>query len=245
MKTVRDDSQLRYSGTDNLEVMADAVNYNGFLVDLVASRTTASQKILDFGAGVGTFAVRLRALGRDVACVEPDAAQAARIAALGMDVYGDASQIDDDSFGFVYSFNVLEHIDDDVGALRVLYRKLAPGGRLLVYVPAFDSLYSSMDAKVGHVRRYRRTDLADKVTAAGFVVRSSEYVDCLGFLAALAYKYAGPKDGSLNPNGVRLFDRFVFPISRTLDHLLGRVFGKNLLLIADRAESRGSSIETP
>jgi SAM-dependent methyltransferase len=234
MKEPRGSSAVHYTGTDNLEVMADAVNYNQFLVDLVAQRTTPGQRILDFGAGVGTFAVRLSGLGRDTACVEPDGAQATLIRNMNLAVYEDVEQVEDQSIDFVYSFNVLEHIADDTGTLKALHRKLKPGGRLLLYVPAFASLYSSMDTKVGHLRRYRRGELISKATAAGFVVTSASYVDCLGYFAAMIYKYAGPKDGSLNPISVQLFDRYAFPASRVLDNVFGRLIGKNLLLLAHR-----------
>ena len=78
----------------------------------------------------------------------------------------------DASFNYIYTLNVLEHIEDDAAALRSLHAKLTDGGKLLIYVPAFPVLYTSMDAKVGHVRRYTRDTLMTRVTAAGFQHRS-------------------------------------------------------------------------
>src|SRR5688572_21423907 len=78
-----------YTGTDNLEVMAEAVNYNAFLHAQVAARARAGDRILDFGAGIGTFARELARQGFEVACLEPDPQQAQGLAADGLHVVGD------------------------------------------------------------------------------------------------------------------------------------------------------------
>jgi SAM-dependent methyltransferase len=223
-----------YTGTDNLEVMAEAVNYNAFLHAQVAARARPGDAILDFGAGIGTFARELVRRGHAVACVEPDHAQAQRLAAEGLRVVEGLDQLADASLDYAYTLNVLEHIEDDAAAVRGIAAKLRPGGRLLVYVPAFQVLYSSMDRKVGHVRRYRRDGLADVVRDAGLGNVVARYVDSLGFLAALAYRVVGNDDGTIDRRALRTYDRYVFPASRVLDRLVGRWFGKNVLLTAEK-----------
>ena len=94
-----------------------------------------------------------------------------------------------------------------------------------------------MDQKVGHVRRYRLTELVEKCQKAGFEVTAGGYVDSLGFLASLAYRLLGTGDGTLNGNTVRLYDRHVFPLSRMLDTLTGRFFGKNAWVHARRPDT--------
>jgi len=226
-----------YSGVDNLEVMAEAVNYNRYLVDLVIAAGTPGCRVIDFGAGAGTFARPVLAAGFAVTCVEPDDHLRGILARDGLGVAADIAEVPDGSADYVYTLNVLEHIDDDLAALRHLFRVLRPGGRLLVYVPAFQVLYTSMDRKVGHHRRYRLRALADKVRSAGFSVRRATYADCLGFGAALTYRMVDPGDGRVNSRGLKLYDRYVFPLSRRLDPLLGRWFGKNVLILADKPES--------
>jgi SAM-dependent methyltransferase len=223
-----------YQGTDNLEVMAEARNYNAFLVDLVLAHRQGASRAVDFGAGVGTLAALVRDRGLDVLCVEPDPRQRVAIADRGMTALADLDALPDGSVDYVYSLNVLEHIVDDAAALRLLARKLAPGGRLLLYVPAFQVLYSAMDRKVGHHRRYRRAPLVAAIDAVGLRVSRSRYADALGFLATLAYKVVGSRSGSLDPRSVAAFDRFVFPASRLVDVALDRVLGKNVYVVATR-----------
>ena len=129
---------------------------------------------------------------------------------------------------------MLEHIEDDSGALSVLHDRLKPGGRIIIYVPAFGVLFSSMDRLVGHHRRYRRRELSEKLRATGFAIESAYYVDSLGFFSALAYRLIGKETGVISPGAVKIYDRFLFPLSRLLDRLVLGSFGKNLVVVADR-----------
>lgn len=221
-----------YSGIENLEVMQEAVNYNRFLLNTVRSRAPAAGRILDFGAGSGQFAVPLSQLGFDVTALEPDHRLRSRIGSQGVRAVAGPDEVANASIDYIYTLNVLEHIPDDVAALRQLRAKLKPGGTLLIYVPAFPVLYTSMDAKVGHVRRYTRQTLTAAVVSAGFTIDDVGYVDSLGFFAALLFKAVGSKDGTVSLRALKLYDRLAFPVSVAVDALARRWFGKNLLLIA-------------
>jgi glycosyltransferase involved in cell wall biosynthesis/SAM-dependent methyltransferase len=75
-------------------------------------------------------------------------------------------------FGAILAFEVLEHVQDDKGLLNQAYELLAPGGRMLVSVPAHQARFSSWDAVVGHVRRYEREELVGRFVEAGFTVET-------------------------------------------------------------------------
>lgn len=223
-----------YNATDNLEAMSESVNYNNYLVNLVLSYARTGDCTLDFGAGIGTFAKRISEFGYTIKCLEPDLKQALKIAALGLTVYSDLNQVDNDSQDYIYTLNVLEHIEDENAILRDLYNKLKPGGRLLIYVPAFQILYSSMDRKVGHYRRYTRRSLSEAVRDAGFKVGKSHYVDSIGYLVTLVYKMVGDDSGDVNKRALRIYDRFLFPLNLIFDKVMGSFIGKNIFLIAKK-----------
>ncbi|MDQ6785069.1 MAG: methyltransferase domain-containing protein [Actinomycetota bacterium] len=217
--------------------MEVAVNYRRYLADLLWSaggRPRSEHRTLDFGAGVGTYARTARHLGYQVTCVELDAELCQRLVEDDFVSSHSTTDFDDGTFDFAYTLNVLEHIEDHEATLRELHRVIVPGGRLLVYVPAFPVLFSAMDRKVGHVRRYRRAQLADLVTRAGFHLDVCEHADSLGFLASLAFKAIGNSDGTLTEGPVAFYDRWAFPLSRRLDRITRPAFGKNLVAIATR-----------
>jgi SAM-dependent methyltransferase len=222
-----------YAGTANLEAMEEARNYNTLLASVVCSDADRTRPVLDFGAGNGTHAWRLRDAGLDVRCVEPDAALRAGLREGGFDVAATVDAWEPGMFGTVYSLNVLEHIEDDLSAVRALRTALVRGGRLILYVPAFQILFSAMDSVVGHHRRYRREQLTRMVEAAGLEVIKAEYVDSLGFVAALLYRLVG-RSGDLAPRAVAFYDRVVLPVSRRVDRCCSRWVGKNLLVVARR-----------
>jgi SAM-dependent methyltransferase len=223
-----------YTGRENLEAMKLAVNYNNFLLSLVLSQARQSESIVDLGAGLGAFAVQLRTRGFEVVCVEPDAVQAGRIAALGLPVARSLADLADGTIDLLYSLNVLEHVEDDGAILRECLAKLRIGGRILVYVPALPLLYSSMDRLVGHHRRYLRSQLEQRVSEAGFELLECRYADCAGILASLAFKALGRRDGSVGLRSLRAYDKYVFPLSRAGDRVFGRLGGKNLYVLAVR-----------
>jgi SAM-dependent methyltransferase len=221
-----------YAGIDNLEVMREAVNYNRYLQSLVERNAVGARRVIDFGAGSGTFAIPCSAAGFDVTAVEPDAHLRALLEAAGITAVADVAALPNGAFHFAYTLNVLEHIEDDVEALRALRARLVPRGRLLVYVPAFPVLFTSMDEKVRHVRRYTRASLRGSLVAAGFEILDLRYADSLGFAATLLFKAFDNGRGNLNRRLLRLYDQLAFPVSRGLDALTYRWFGKNLFALA-------------
>lgn len=224
--------EVPYTGVDNLEMMALAKNYNEFLMRQVMRYKVGDGPYVDFGAGTGTFAVDLRSRGNDVQCVECDADLHSSLRQRGFTAWKDVAEMQADSVDYFFSLNVLEHIEDDAAVMKQLFDKLKPGGRFYCYVPAFNVLFSSMDRKVRHFRRYRFSSMLPHLKAAGFEIEKANYVDSVGFFVSLLYKWIGNKQGDLNKGSLVFYDRVLFPISRVMDFALSKLLGKNLEVVA-------------
>ncbi|MGQ0834042.1 MAG: class I SAM-dependent methyltransferase [Gammaproteobacteria bacterium] len=223
--------QAQYVGRENLEIMEDAHNYNQWLVELAAACFKPNDTVLDFGAGTGTLTRMLRDRGFRMLAIEPDEAMARELESAGFDTARSLDAVPDGGVAGIVSFNVLEHIEDDARTVRAFRDKLHVGGMLFLYVPAFPLLFSSMDRQVGHLRRYRRRALVALLERSGFRIESCRHADSIGFLAALTFRLFGPRSGMLDRRAVRLYDQFVFPVSRVFDRVTAGAFGKNLLVV--------------
>lgn len=227
--------QLIYTGADVLETLDRATNYNSLLLDLILESSGDCSRMLDFGAGIGTFAKLLRNRGIEVVCVEPDVVMADGLIRDGFLTYNDLDEVPDGSFDFIFTLNVLEHIEDDQTSFCRLATKLARGGQVLVYVPAFQCLWTSLDERLKHYRRYRRRDLEELAQCAGLTVWKTRYADALGFFAALGFGLLGNRNGHLSAEAVDFYDRYIVPLSRSLNILFRPFLGKNVYLIASKS----------
>jgi SAM-dependent methyltransferase len=223
----------QYSGVDVLEALEGAHNYNDYLTRLIR-QSTESTDLTDFGAGIGTFSKRLRAGGYQVKCIEPDALQRERLEDQGFDTFASIMSVPDDSLPFIFSLNVFEHIEHDTIAIREVRQKLKPGGALLIYVPAFECLRTSLDEKVCHYRRYTKKTLRRLVEQEGFTIDHVRYADCLGFIAALVFRLLNRNASAVTARAISFYDRWIFPPSRVLDKVFGRWFGKNVYVLCKR-----------
>jgi SAM-dependent methyltransferase len=205
-----------------LSTMESAGRYNAWLVG--RGLPYAGRRLLDVGAGTGVFTETFAERCDEVVAVEPDGALQAELERrLGRMpnvrvVHGDLTALPQGQrFDTLACFNVLEHIDDDVGALRSFRERLEPGGTLLLLVPAHPSLYGSMDRTVGHRRRYTRQSLGRALANAGYdvdVLRLVNPVGALGWL--VAGRIARRREIPTGPLSV--YDHLV-PLLRALDRL--------------------------
>jgi SAM-dependent methyltransferase len=217
----------QYSGVDILESLESAHNYNDYLTSLVR-KSAESTDLIDFGAGIGTFSKRLRMAGYHVKCIEPDPLQRQRLEEQGFDTLENITAVADNSASFVFSLNVFEHIRDDSLALREIREKLKPGGTLLIYVPAFACLWTSLDEKLCHHRRYTKKSLRRLIEQEGFVIEDARYADCLGFIATLVFRALNKSASVLTASSISFYDHWLFAPSRVLDRFFDRWFGKNV-----------------
>jgi SAM-dependent methyltransferase len=223
--------KAEYLGTSHLIATRSLVHYNDYVFRLATRKFPKRGEILEFGPGLGDFTGRFKDSGSTIDVVEIEPQFHPVLAKLSRKVAGSLDELPGPYDG-ILSVNVLEHIEDDDGALRRLHAKLKPGGLISLYHPAGPSLYGQLDKLVNHYRRYSREEMIQKVEAAGFKVEECRYVDSLGWLVMYFYKLFGIGDGNVTPWSMKLYDLTVFPISRfLLDPLFSRRFGRSIFVL--------------
>jgi SAM-dependent methyltransferase len=203
-------------------------------------REELGRRVVEVGCGVGNFTRHL--LDREfVAAIDVEAdciAQLRRnlgnppnVMARQLDVADPAFvELCECNLDSVVCLNVLEHVGDDLQALRNMASVLALGGRAVLLVPAFEALYGPIDKNLGHYRRYSKKGLRALAASAGFEVAKLRYMNSIGCIAwwanAKVFKRTAQSDRQ-----IRVFDRFVVPV---LDRVEGRVeppFGQSLFAV--------------
>lgn len=143
-------------------------------------------RVLEIGCGIGTFTRHL-VKDHDVVAVDPwEEAIRRATTAVGDRARFVVSELSDlqgkveSSFGGIVCLNVLEHIEDDVGALKTMQEMLLPGGHVTLLVPAWKWLFGSLDTSFGHYRRYRRLEVDSLFRQTGLAPVDVRYFNLLG-----------------------------------------------------------------
>ncbi|MFL6300925.1 MAG: methyltransferase domain-containing protein [Terriglobales bacterium] len=145
-----------------------------------------SLKILDVGCGDGLFFDRLSSFGT-VEGVEPEAEAVSaenphrsKIHLCGLEEFSPQTP-----FGLVLLLDVLEHLENPAEYLQLALSKLAPGGKALITVPAFQSLWTTHDDLNHHRTRYSKCCFHKLADAAGMVIEEQRYLFHWVFFAKL------------------------------------------------------------
>lgn len=145
-------------------------------------------RILDVGCGTGANLQMLANYGvAEGVDISPEALEFCRARGLSKVKLGPAEALpfEDASFDLVTGLDVVEHLDDDVAGLSEMRRVLRPGGRAVLFVPAFMFLWGVQDDISHHRRRYTRAELRDAVGRAGLTLERSTYANISFFLPTL------------------------------------------------------------
>ena len=231
-----------YSGIKELADYEQGLhNYYSNIVTLITGDSKTNEigmsnaRVLEFGAGTGFLSELMQEKFQiSVECLEIDESLLKILQGKGFKTYSNLTTLSE-KYDLIFSSNVLEHIENDAEILFELKKNLALNGILVSYVPAFPILFSDLDRDVGHYRRYTRKEIKKKFTQAGYTVGKIHYADSLGFPASLLLRLFGYKSkGNIGGlSSLKLYDRFIFPISRFLDNLgLKYVIGKNIIVHA-------------
>lgn len=218
-----------------LESLASAQNYIAWLASLAGPYL--GDDPIEIGAGAGDYAEAwLRTGVERLTLSEADPhllgelrsrfADDDRVTVRALDVTASPES----SHSAAVAFNVLEHIADDVGALRSASNLVRRDGAIVMLVPAFGFAMSRFDADIGHHRRYTKQTLGNAYREAGIEVERLAYVNApglLGWIVAMKWLRREPSEGVL----LRAWDSLVVPVARRVESVKAPPFGQSLLAV--------------
>jgi SAM-dependent methyltransferase len=215
-----------------------APNYLSWVAELC--RAHLGHRVLEVGAGHGAITARYEQ-GREVvasdvspACVAALRERFASHPNVRIEDRDLRALELDERFDSVLMVNVLEHIADDSGALLGLSRLLVPGGNVVVYVPALNGLYSALDKKIGHYRRYSVWRLREVFREAGLEPVELRWVNFLAIPAWAAFGRGDVDDRQRSGKLLSLWDRAAVPAGRFVEAHVRTPIGLNVLGVGRR-----------
>ena len=239
-----DQTQHEYAAGD-LEIIEEARRYADHVFGLF--QPYIGRRVLEVGAGIGTMSRKLLNTADLVIGIEPNPNCLARLQAAMQSEprftllschledcdFGDLRRQELDT---VYCVNVLEHILDDVAALKSFRDVIVPGGHVLIYVPAVQAAYGPLDAELGHHRRYSKRTLTSAFADAGLELSMLKYANPIGLIGWM-YNSHITKARHHSLDQVRLFERLVAPWALPLERLIPPPIGSSLVAVGRNASA--------
>jgi len=245
LDVLRGDRQTQH---DVLEALAECANHRRWFAAF--ARPYLGEHPIEIGSGFGDYAKQWIPLVDKFTATEADPAllpglQAEMAAFSNVEVSlvmlptqerGDHSSL--------IAYNVLEHIEDHVGALESMARLVRPDGYVILVCPAFPFAMSPVDIATGHVRRYTRRSMSMALTAAGLEIVDVRYANSLGLICYYAFTSVLKRQPKIGGT-ISFYDRLLVPSIRILERIVGRPpFGQSVVAIArvpeeaDQADGR-------
>jgi 2-polyprenyl-3-methyl-5-hydroxy-6-metoxy-1,4-benzoquinol methylase len=239
-------TQDRYAAED-LETIEEARRYGAHVFELF--RPFIGRRVLEVGCGIGTMSRKLADVADEIVGIEPNANCIERIEVAMRDEPKfslrqchleecDPADLAARRFDTVYCVNVLEHIHDDIAALRMFRDVILPDGQVLIFVPAVQAAYGPLDSELGHHRRYSKATLTHAFQEAGLEVAMLRYTNPIG-LVGWMYNAHISKSRVHSLEQVKLFERLVAPWALPLERLVTPPIGLSLMAVGRRAKVKG------
>lgn len=234
-------TQDQYAAND-LETMQEARRYGAHLFNLF--RPHVGSRVLEVGCGIGTMSRPLADIAEHVVGIEPNSNCVVRVQEVMRNhprfslrtchlEECDPAELAAHRFDTVVCVNVLEHIHDDVAALRTFHDVVVPGGRVLIFVPAVQAAYGPLDAELGHHRRYSKRALERALSEAGLDRLTVRYTNPIGLLGWMFNAHV-TKSRAHSLTQVRLFETLVAPWALPLERLIAPPIGLSLVAVGRR-----------
>lgn len=226
-------------GHETLESMSQAIWYNQWT--LKKFEPFLRGKILEVGCGIGNFTQTLTNYG-EVFAIDIEESYLQQISKTlknkGKIGFGDIEKgkyfFDGQKFDSIVCLNVLEHIGNDVMAVKNLYQLIKNHGYLILLVPIHPFLYGRIDQAIGHFRRYTKEEIINKLKMSGFNIIKSRK---LNFFGAIGWLVAGKilKEEKVEDEKIKIFN-FFSPFILPLENLIEPPLGTSILIIAQKGK---------
>ena len=220
--------------------MSKAKNYFAWQHRLIHKEL--GSRVLEVGCGVGNFTRTL--LDREAVIavdVQPECIERLKLRYPGHDnLHAFLCNVLSPEFRELASFhpdssvivNVLEHVEDDVAALKAVASVLTPGGVIVLLVPAFQALYGPIDKNLGHHRRYSRGAIRSLAERTGLRIRKLHYMNSIGFFGWWINAHILKREAQ-SERQIAIFDRYLVPPMSAMEHLIPPPFGQSLLAVLE------------
>ena len=257
---MKDNSNITEAKDDNYvhgmdwgkDVMKDRElsNYRKYQFDLIGKHI--GKNILEVGSGDRSFTNKIvkhvRGIERIVS-IEPSQ--------VLLDLYADKYKLPDyvtveptdlfdmtpqshGLFDTIILVHVLEHIEKDREALTHLHSLLAPGGKVLIEVPAMPSLFSVHDEMLGHYRRYNKRNFKAAVDSSLYNIKDLWFQDEIGMVGSFVFfkvrkiKLKSEDGANLVKNQGSIYDKYVIPFESFFEKFIRFPFGLSLTGILEK-----------
>jgi SAM-dependent methyltransferase len=225
---------MDYQGLEELKLIDKYLkNYNEMIVNLFIHKVdNKSFSVLDFGAGIGTLAeIFYKKTSIKPECFEICQASQKILSQKGFKLQNEF--LNEEKYDLIYSSNVLEHIEKDSKTVADLKKILKKDGHLIIFVPAFNFLFSEFDFKVGHFRRYNVEMLKKICEQNDLEVENISFFDSVGFFILLFMKFFKIDScKKITTKNLIFYDKIFVKINIILDLIFRKICGKNIILIA-------------
>jgi len=233
VKELRGDRQIQ---CDVLVALAECRNHREWFADF--AKPYLGDHPIEIGSGLGDYAQEWIPLVKQFTVTDADEALVIGLkkemaAYPNVDVrhilLPTTAQAD---HSCLISYNVLEHIDDHIEALRSMARLVRQDGYIVLVCPAFPFAMSPVDIATGHVRRYTRRSMTAALTEAGLAVVDVRYANSLGLLCYYAFTSLLRKQPAKGTT-MTFYDSRVVPVVRSVERRIKRPpFGQSVVAVA-------------
>jgi len=216
-----------------LESVSVAKNYNKYVFELFLPNIDESEHILDFGAGYGLMCDAIKKFGLKISSLEINPKAIKELEAREIKNYLDFNNINE-KIDCIISLNVLEHLDNDDSYIKKFYDFLPHNGKLVLYLPSSQIIWSNLDDLVNHKRRYSKKGLEKLLVSNNFKIQRIHFVDFIGWSVLLLSKLLNLRL-DFDQKKIIFYDRFIFKSFKFFDILFKNLIGKNLFVVATKS----------